>query len=216
MPAAAFESLPMNTPASKPPSSMGPSRHSPFSAGHLLARFSWGLVYATLFRPSPRIFHRWRNWVLRLFGARLHPTARVYGRARIWAPWNLTMGANACIADDVDVYSAAQIALGAYATVSQYSFLCTASHDFEDASHPLTTAPIVICDRCWIAADVFIGPGVTVGEGTVVGARSAVFKDLPPWSVATGTPARVVRARRLSAGDFVTAPGPKVAQGPRP
>lgn len=184
------------------PQRIGPSRRSPFSPGHLAARGAWSLVQAALFRPSPRIFHRWRNLLLRLFGAKLHSTARVYGRARVWAPWNLEMGEGSCIADDVDVYSADRIVIGPHATVSQHSHLCAASHDFEDAAHPLTIAPIVIGARCWVAADVFVGPGVSIGEGTVVGARSSVFKDLPAWSVAMGAPARVVRPRRLGPADF--------------
>ena len=47
-----------------------------------------------------------------------------------------------------------------------------------------------------------VGPGVTIGDGTVVGARSAVFKDLPAWVVAIGTPAKPVRARGLRPEDF--------------
>jgi putative colanic acid biosynthesis acetyltransferase WcaF len=135
--------------------------------------------------------------LLRLFGAKIHTSARIYPSARVWAPWNLIMQEGACISDDVDVYCVAPIVVGAWATVSQYSYLCAASHDFEDPAHPLTAAPIEIGPRCWIAADVFIGPGVKVGEGTVVGARSAVFRDLPPWVIAVGTPARPVGERKL-------------------
>ena len=178
------------------------SRTSTLGWRNLAGRALWTLVYRLLFRPSPRIAHRWRNWLLRLFGARLHPTARVYGRARVWAPWHLEMGEFACIAEDVDVYSADRIVIGAYSTVSQYGYLCAASHDFEDVSHPLITAPIVIGRRCWLAADVFVGPGVSIGDGTVVGARSAVFGDLAAWSVAVGTPAKVVRPRRIGPADF--------------
>ncbi|MEE9131546.1 MAG: hypothetical protein V3T84_16140 [Phycisphaerales bacterium] len=179
-----------------------PIRHSPFSLGNRLARASWAVVYVLLFRPSPRPMHRWRNWLLRLFGATLHPTAQVYSRARCWAPWNLTMGQHACIGNDVDIYCAAPITIGAYSTVSQYSYLCAATHDFEDVHHPVEAKPIVIGTRCWIAADVFVGPGVTIDDGTVVGARSAVFKDLPAWVVAIGTPAKPVRERGLRPEDF--------------
>lgn len=179
-----------------------PEITSTFSVGNRIGRLLWGVVWFVLFRPSPRICHRWRNWLLRLFGARLHPTARVYPRARCWAPWNLRMGKYACIADDVDVYSAASITLGDFSTVSQYSYLCAATHDFENVNHPLVTAPITIGNRCWVAADVFVGPGVTIADGTVVGARSSVFKDLPAWSVAVGSPAKVVRARGLRPEDF--------------
>jgi len=143
--------------------------------------------------------HRWRGWLLRRFGARLHPTARVYPRARIWAPWNLEMAARATIADDVDVYAVDRIVLGERAIVSQYSYLCGATHDFERDDRPLVPGAIVLGDRVWIAADVFVGPGVTVGAGSVVGARSSVFGDLPAGMVCVGTPARPVRPIRADA-----------------
>lgn len=172
-----------------------PEQASPHSLTNRLARVLWGLVYTFLFRPSPRPLHRWRNLILRAFGARLHPTARVYPRARIWGPWNLIMGAHACIADDVDVYNVRPITIGESSTVSQYSYLCGATHDYEDPVHPLVPKPITIGKNVWIAADVFVGPGLTIGDGTVVGARSTVLKDLPEWTVAVGNPARGVKPR---------------------
>ena len=112
------------------------------------------------------------------------------------------MDQHACIGNDVDIYCAAPITIGAYSTVSQYSYLCSATHDFEDVDPPVVAKPIEIGTRCWIAADVFVGPGVTIDDGTVVGARSAVFKDLPAWVVAIGTPAKPVRKRGLRSEDF--------------
>jgi putative colanic acid biosynthesis acetyltransferase WcaF len=191
-------------------------RSSPHSLGHRIGRVVWGLAYLLLFRPSPRPLHRWRNWLLRLFGARLHPKARVYPRARIWAPWNLIMDEAATIADDVDVYSAATIRIGAYATVSQYSFLCAATHDYNDITHPLVVKPIVIGWRSWIAADVFISPGVTIGEGAVVGARSSVFSDLPAWMVCAGTPAKPLRKRELGPDDFASSTTSRAPQNFEP
>ena len=172
-------------------------RDSPHGLGNRFARVTWGIVYVLLFRPSPRNVHRWRNVLLRCFGAKLHPTARVYPRARCWAPWNLAMDAGSCIGDDVDIYCVAPISIGADSTVSQYSYLCAATHDHEDPAHPLVPRSINVGSRCWVAADVFIGPGVTIGDGTVVGARSSVFKDLPAWVVACGTPARATGPRTL-------------------
>ena len=170
-------------------------RRSPHSFGNRLRRLIWGLVWLTLFRTSPRNLHGWRNMVLRLFGAQLHRTARVYPRARVWGPWNLEMAEGATIADDVDVYCVDVIRIGAWTTVSQYSYLCGATHDYNDPSFPLQPRPIVIGAQAWVAADVFVGPGVTIGDGTVVGVRSTVLGDLPEWVVAVGTPAVAVKDR---------------------
>lgn len=158
----------------------------------------WGVAWLVLFRPSPRPLHGWRCFLLRLFGASIGRGVLVYQSVRVWAPWNLEMADGSCLGDWVDCYSVDKISLGRRAIVSQYSYLCTATHDFSRRDRPLVTRPIVIGDDAWVTADVFIGPGVKIGEGTVVGARSTVVRDLPPWSIAVGSPARVIGKRELS------------------
>jgi putative colanic acid biosynthesis acetyltransferase WcaF len=180
-------------------------RQSVHSLSNRLTRLAWTVVSAVLFRHSPRSFHRWRNLLLRLFGARMHPSARVYPKAIVWCPANLVMEANTCIGESVDCYNVATITLEEFATVSQYTYLCGATHDADDPVFPLVPAPITIKKRAWVAADVFVGPGVTIGEGTVVGARSSVFKDLPDWQVCVGSPARPVRARGVGPEAFLPA-----------
>jgi putative colanic acid biosynthesis acetyltransferase WcaF len=165
------------------------------SFGNKLARFLWGVVWRCMFRPTPRSCDGWRRFLLRCFGAKIGRGARVLPSARIWAPWNLEMGDYSCLSFDTDCYCVAPIRIGAHATVSQYSFLCSATHDESDPNMRLVAKPIVIGDQAWIAADVFVAPGVHVGEGAVVGARSSVFRDLPPWMICLGSPAKPVRAR---------------------
>jgi putative colanic acid biosynthesis acetyltransferase WcaF len=157
--------------------------------GNRLRRALWKLVQATLYRWSPTALHGWRSFLLRCFGARVGRGAHPYPGARIWAPWNLTMEEDSCLADQVDCYCVAPIHLGAHATVSQYSYLCSASHDYRDPSMPLIIAPIVIESEAWVAADVFVGPGVRIGAGAVVGARSSVIQDVESWQVVAGVPA---------------------------
>jgi putative colanic acid biosynthesis acetyltransferase WcaF len=159
-------------------------------ANNKLRRLAWTLVWSLLYRPSPILLHGWRRFLLRLFGADIGNGAYPYPRARIWAPWNLRMAEHSCLANDVDCYCVAPVSLGAHATVSQYSFLCTASHDYRNPAMPLVAAPIVIEAEAWVAADVFVGPGVTVRIGAVVGARSTLLTDAPPWTVLAGSPAQ--------------------------
>jgi putative colanic acid biosynthesis acetyltransferase WcaF len=158
-------------------------------------RLLWNIVWVGLYRTSPTRLHAWRRMLLRAFGAAIGAGAHPYPRARIWAPWNLRMDAHSCLADDVDCYCVAPISLGRHATVSQYSYLCAASHDYLEMSMPLMVAPIHIADEAWVAADVFIGPGVTVGRGAVVGARSTVTSDVAAWEVVAGSPPRTLRRR---------------------
>jgi len=170
---------------------------SPHSLYNKLGRVIWGIVWLLLYRPSPRVFHGWRRFLLRLFGAKIGKGAHPYPSAKIWAPWNLEMGEHSCLSFYVDCYCVDKVRIGAHATVSQYSYLCTASHDFEHPNMPLVTAPITIGDGVWVAADVFVAPGVSIGEGAVVGARSSVFEDVPPWIIVVGSPARPIRKRQL-------------------
>jgi len=172
-------------------------RLSSFSIGHRLARAVWGVAYLFLFRPTPKILNNWRIFLLRLFGARLERSVVVHSSARIWAPWNLKMGEGACLGPHVDCYDCAEITLGAWSVVSQYSFLCGATHDYTLLSLPLVAKAIRIGKHAWVCADVFIGPGVSIGEGSIVGARSSVYRDAPAWSVFAGNPAKFVRPREI-------------------
>ena len=152
-------------------------------------RVLWGVCWCLLYRPTPRPMHAWRRMLLRLFGARIAAGVHPYPAAKIWAPWNLTMDVPSCLSDHVDCYSVAPITIGAYATVSQYSYLCSASHDYRIPTLPLVAAPIMIEADAWVAAAAFVGPGVRIGEGAIVGARSTVTNDVAPWTVMAGSPA---------------------------
>jgi putative colanic acid biosynthesis acetyltransferase WcaF len=172
-----------------------PSTHS---WSNKIGRVAWGIVWLFLFRPSPRIFHFWRRGLLRLFGAKVGRGAKVLPSARIWVPWNLTLGEYACISHDVDCYCVAPITIGDHATVSQYSYLCTATHDPDDPHMRLVAAPICVEDQAWVCARAFVGPGVTIHSGAVVGAAAVVVRDVESWTVVGGNPARLIRRRVLS------------------
>ncbi|WP_237706969.1 putative colanic acid biosynthesis acetyltransferase [Ochrovirga pacifica] len=144
-----------------------------------------------------RFFKKWRVFVLRVFGADVSWKAMVNSSVKIWAPWNLKMGDYACLGPGVDCYNQGFITIGKNVTVSQKSYLCASTHDFTSKNHELLVQPIVIQEKSWIAADAFIGPGVTVGEGAVVGARAAVFKDVAAWTVVGGNPAKFIKKREL-------------------
>ncbi len=170
---------------------------SRLSLSNRVARVLWGMVWIILYRPSPTPFFWWRRILLRCFGATVGVKANPYPRCSIWAPWNLTMGAHSCLANDVDCYSVDKIVLGEFATVSQQAMLCTATHDYNAPDFRLVTRPIVIGPRAWVGARAFVGPGVNVGEGAVIGAMSAVFKEVEPWSVVAGNPAQFLKQRRV-------------------
>ncbi|MEO1283160.1 MAG: putative colanic acid biosynthesis acetyltransferase [Pseudomonadota bacterium] len=147
------------------------------------------MVAATLYGWSPVAMHGWRATLLKLFGAKIQGRVFVYPSTDIWAPWNLSMADGSCLGPRVICYSVGGISLAEHALVSQGSHLCSATHDHRDPKFPLVVGAIAIGPRAWIAADAFVGPGVTVGERAVVGARSVVMKDVPAGIVVAGNPA---------------------------
>ena len=166
---------------------------------HKILRLIWGVLWFLFVKPFPRsIANNWALILLRLFGAKVHKTANVYSSVRIYAPWNLEMHEYSCLAPDVDCYNVDKVIIGAHSTISQKSYLCTASHDITKSSTPLITAPIIIEDQTWIGASVFIGKGVTIGQGAVVGARAAVFKNVDSWTVVGGNPAKFIKKRKIN------------------
>jgi putative colanic acid biosynthesis acetyltransferase WcaF len=164
-----------------------------------LLRLLWSFLWSILVRPIPRnLFNGWKLFLLRLFGAKVHKTSVVYSSVTIYMPWNLEMDEYSCLAPKVDCYNADKIKIGAHSTISQKSFLCTASHDITKRDLPLVTAPIVIKDQVWIAANAFIGMGVNIGQGAVIGACAAIFKDVEPWTVVGGNPAKFIKKRNIN------------------
>jgi len=160
-----------------------------------LRRILWFVVEKTLYRFSPNAAFAWRRFLLRSFGAQLHGQPRPYPKSTIWAPWNLEMHHYSCLANDVTCYNVARVKLGRFATVSQGAHLCSASHDFRDPDFPLTAGEIEIGREVWVAAEAFIGPGVTLHDRAVIGARAVVTKDVASSDVFAGNPAAKVGTR---------------------
>ena len=165
---------------------------------HQVVRMLWNILWplTTWFLPRS-LGMGWKRSLLRMFGANVHPTAQVYSSARIYYPANLTMEAYSCLADGVECYNVAPVTVGAHSTISQGTLLCTASHDITDSHHRLVTAPIVVEDQVWIGARAYIGMGVVVRQGAVVGATASVYKTVEPWTVVGGNPARFIKKREI-------------------
>lgn len=157
-----------------------------------LARVLWGLAWL-LFRWSPRPLWAWRRVLLRIFGAQVGMGVHIYPTVKITMPWNLDIGAMAAVGDGAILYALGQIRIGARATVSQGAHLCAGSHDLRHPDRPLTKPPIEIGDDAWVAAEAFVGPGVTIGAFAVLGARAVAMKNVDPYHVMVGNPARMIR-----------------------
>lgn len=155
----------------------------------------WWIVQSTLFACSPQFAYKWRNALLRLFGANIGKNVIIRSSVRTTYPWKLSIGDNAWVGDHVDLYTLGEITIGKNAVVSQRSYLCTGSHDHKAEAFDIYAKPIVIEDQAWVATDVFIAPGVTIGKGAVIGSRSSVYKNMPEGMICIGSPAKPVKAR---------------------
>jgi putative colanic acid biosynthesis acetyltransferase WcaF len=155
----------------------------------------WWMVHSTAFRYSPQFAYGFRRFLLRLFGAQVGHKVLVRASAKITYPWKVRIGDYSWVGDEVVLYSLARIDIGAHAVVSQRSYVCAGDHDACLPEFPIRGRPVVIEDGAWIATDVFIAPGVTIHNNAVIGARSSVFKDMPPDMICHGTPCRPIRPR---------------------
>lgn len=167
-----------------------------------MRRGLWNICCLLMFRPfvTP-VFRRWRNIVLRCFGARVDSSAMIYASSRIWAPWNLEVGENSRIGPNATIYNVAKVSLGKNVIISQNAFICTASHRTDDISKPLAdliTAPVMLGDYSWVALGAYVNFGCNIGEGAVVGACACVSSSVEPWNIVAGNPARYIKKRIIT------------------
>ena len=161
-------------------------------------RFVWTYLIWSLFKYIPGwVGSALRIIALRMFGAKIGRCCLIEVGVRVWLPWRLELSEYVAIGRSVEIYNYDWVRVGAMSVVSQYSYLCTGSHDYGHPYFPLVWRPITLGDQVWVAAGAFVAPGVTIGSGAVVGARAVVTKDLEPWSVNTGNPAKFIKKRTV-------------------
>ena len=158
----------------------------------------WNIVSALFFRLSPKPLHAFRCNILRLFGAKIGKGVHVYPGVKIWAPWNIKLEDECGIANGAILYSQGKITIGKRAVISQGAHLCAGTHDYNDPGFRLITMPIIIGGQAWVAAEAFIHPGIEIGEGCVIGARSVVTKNMPAWMICAGHPCKPLKERSFT------------------
>ncbi len=155
--------------------------------------FWWAVVRGLLFRWSPPPLNRWRIALLRLFGAKVHSSAFISPSVHIDYPWNLIVDRDVIMAHCIILNCMGTIEIGAGTIISQYAHLCAGTHAYQRRDMQIVRRSIKIGKGVWIAADSFVGPGVTIGDDSLLAARSSAFSDLPAGQVCMGEPARPYR-----------------------
>jgi len=168
---------------------------SPYGFGEKFRRMLWSVVQSTLFAWSFHNWYRFRRFLVRAFGGRIAHSARIRRTVRIEIPWNLTVGDESSIGDRAILYCLGPVAIGHRVTISQGAHLCAGTHDYRDRRMTLRRSSIVIGDDVWIAADAFVGPDITIGDGAILGARGVAMNNLEPWTIYHGNPAVAVKPR---------------------
>lgn len=178
---------------------LGEGCSSPYSSGENAERVLWWLVQRVLFRLSPRPWHGLRARMLRLFGAEIPEPGKVviFPTVSVTFPSKLSLAPRSMVGPGVTLYNLAQVTLKRGANVSQNCHICCGTHDYTQWAMPVVARPIIIGENSWLGADVFVGPGVEIGDLCVIGARSVVVKDMPARKVCAGNPCRVLKERAL-------------------
>ncbi|MFI3283249.1 MAG: putative colanic acid biosynthesis acetyltransferase [Rikenellaceae bacterium] len=159
-----------------------------------LKRILWSFA-GVFFRCSPRTAFGYRNMILRLFGAKIGKHVHIYPSVKVWFPWNLEIGDWSAIGEETLIYNLGRVVIGTKATISHRSHLCAGTHDYTSPSLPLLRYPIYIGDQTWICANTFVGSGITIHEGAVIGAGAVVTRDVAAWGVYGGNPAKYIKKR---------------------
>jgi len=165
----------------------------PLTRRQRIAAVLWRLMRRLFFVPTPPSFNGLRRGLLNLFGAKIDPTAFIHSRAVIHYPWNLTIGPHSRIAYKVVLECMGPITIGAHTVISQYGHLVSGTHDYTRRDMQIICKPITIGDHVWLAADVYVNAGVSIGDHTIIGARSGVFRDIPARVVAVGNSAHPMK-----------------------
>lgn len=170
-----------------------------FSLSNRLARVAWGLAWLLLARFTPPQLHGWRRLVLIAFGAKVARGARVHASVSIWLPSNLELGEHCLIGPRARIYNQGRITIGARSIVSQGAQLCASTHDVSDPHFQLVLRPVTVGVQCWVAADAFVGPGVTMHDRSVLAARGVLFSEAEADTIYRGNPALPLKLRKLRA-----------------
>lgn len=169
----------------------------PYPVWEYCARVAWLIIRWSVWLIAVRRIDFLRPAILRAFGARTSLKVGISGSCSIQRPWAVALERYSSIGPRVTIYNLGEFRLGSRSILSQDVYVCGGTHDYEEPSYPLLRPPVNIGDDVWVCAGAFIGPGVTIGNGAVVGARAVVTRDVPPWTVVAGNPAKEIRKRVL-------------------
>jgi len=139
--------------------------------------------------------HSFRKFFLRRAGVNIPNSSSMHWRARFFAPNGLSVGEFTTIGNDAFFDARDTITIGNKVNIAGEVRIYTREHDIDDAYFAEIGGPVVIGDYAYIGTRVTILPGVTIGEGAVVASGAVVTKEVAPYTLVGGIPARFIRNR---------------------
>lgn len=140
--------------------------------------------------------HTIRSFIYRtFFKVKIAPTATIYGGAKLRSPWKIKVGAFSIIGEDNLLDGRGELIIGENVNIGSGVWLWTMEHDLNDPSFTAIKGRIFIDDYAWVSSRVTILPNVSIGKGAVVAAGAVVVKDVPPFAIVGGVPAKVIGHR---------------------
>ncbi len=139
--------------------------------------------------------HAARNFFYRRSGITLPRSSSIHWRAEFYHPGGLTIGENCIIGDSCFLDGRDGITFGANVNVGSHVSIYTRQHDVDSPDFAEVGGAVTVGDYAWIASHAVVLPGVTIGAGAVVAAAAVVTRDVPPYTLVGGNPARVIRER---------------------
>ena len=165
-------------------------------ASDRLFRLVWTLFHLIFIRYSPVPFFTYRAFLFKLWGSEISRKAFIYPSVKVWDPRKLKMRRGSCIGPHVEIYNVCPVLIDENGLVSQYSYLCTASHDMNSKSFDLIGGKIFVGRNAWVCADCFVGPATHISDFAVCLARSVVVKNVDSFEIVGGNPAKTVNRRK--------------------
>lgn len=139
--------------------------------------------------------HLFRKTLYRICGVHIGRNTSFHWRTRFYKPWKLSVGRNSIIGNDAMLDAREGIHIGDNVSLSMGVWIWTMEHDPQDPYYRGKGGPVTIEDYVWISCRVVILPGVTIGKGAVVAAGAVVTKDVPPYTIVGGVPAKEIGTR---------------------
>lgn len=169
---------------------------------HLLAMkfgFNWWLCNSVL---SSIPFISLRSIGLRLLGMNIAPNVRFYQGFHIRNPKGITIEEGVSIGPKVLLDGRKKLKIGRSVVIAYEAIIWTLNHDYNDEHFCGKGAPVVIDDYAWICSRSMILPGIKIGKGAIVASGAIVTKDVPPYSIVAGVPAKIIGKRKEKAYDY--------------